>query len=65
MEYIKKKGFEVHDKGTFTNQSCDYNDFAVSVCNEVIKNNGLGILICGSGIGISMMANKVKGIRCG
>lgn len=42
----------------------DYPDFAFKLCEEVIKNNGLGILICGTGIGISIAANKVKGIRC-
>ncbi|CAD8133237.1 unnamed protein product [Paramecium octaurelia] len=65
LEFCKKKNYQIDDKGTFTNQSCDYNDYAVNVCNEVIKSNGIGILICGSGVGISMMANKVKGIRCG
>ncbi|CAD8135621.1 unnamed protein product [Paramecium pentaurelia] len=65
LEYCQKKGYQIDDKGTYTNQSCDYNDYAINVCNEVIKSNGIGILICGSGVGISMMANKVKGIRCG
>ncbi|CAD8061082.1 unnamed protein product [Paramecium sonneborni] len=65
LEQCNKKGYQINDQGTNTNQSCDYNDFAVNVCNEVIKTNGIGILICGSGIGISIMANKVKGIRCG
>ncbi|CAD8139314.1 unnamed protein product [Paramecium octaurelia] len=65
LEYSKKKGYDIEDLGTYTNQSCDYNDYALNVCKEVIKSNAIGILICGSGVGISMMANKVKGIRCG
>ncbi|CAK85200.1 unnamed protein product (macronuclear) [Paramecium tetraurelia] len=65
LEYSKKKGYDIEDLGTHTNQSCDYNDYALNVCKEVIKSNAIGILICGSGVGISIMANKVKGIRCG
>ncbi|CAK75244.1 unnamed protein product (macronuclear) [Paramecium tetraurelia] len=65
LVHCKKKNYQIDDKGTFSNQSCDYNDYAVNVCDEVIKSNGIGILTCGSGVGISMMANKVKGIRCG
>lgn len=54
------------DCGTDSLSSCDYNDYAIKVCEGVLKNKDcLGILICGSGIGISMAANKVKGIRCG
>ena len=43
----------------------DYPDFAFDICNRMDKNNDIGILICGNGIGISIAANKVKGIRCG
>lgn len=42
----------------------DYPDFAFDVCSHMSKENDLGILICGTGIGISIAANKVKGIRC-
>ncbi len=55
---------EVKDLGPFTaGQSCDYPDFATEVCREVLESGCLGILICGTGIGMSMAANKVKGIR--
>ncbi len=63
--YLSTNGHEVKDFGTFTEESCDYPEYAVKVCNAV--NNGecdYGILICGTGIGMSMAANKVKGIRC-
>lgn len=54
------------DAGTNSLQSCDYNDFANVVCENTLKNpQSLGIVVCGSGIGISMAANKVKGIYCG
>ena len=43
----------------------DYPDFAFDVCTHMSKENDLGVLICGNGIGISIAANKVKGIRCG
>lgn len=55
---------EIKDMGCFSKDSVDYPDIAEIVCNEVVKNNGLGILICGTGIGISIAANKVDGIRC-
>ncbi len=52
------------DFGTHTTDSCDYPDYAHAVGNAVAKNEDqLGILVCGSGIGVSMAANKVKGIR--
>lgn len=43
----------------------DYPDFAFDVCTHMSKENDLGVLICGNGIGIAIAANKVKGIRCG
>lgn len=63
--YLATNGFEVVDFGTNSDESCDYPDYAVQVCNAV--NSGdceYGILICGTGIGMSICANKVKGIRC-
>jgi ribose 5-phosphate isomerase B len=52
------------DFGTHTTDSCDYPDYAHAVGNAVAKNEDqLGILVCGSGIGVSIAANKVKGIR--
>lgn len=64
VEYLKEKGFEFKDFGTFSNASCDYPVFAKEVALEVSKGAfNKGILICGTGIGVSIVANKVKGIR--
>lgn len=61
---LKKLKIEVEDVGTNTRESCDYPDFGFKVAEEVSKNNyDYGILICNSGIGMSIVANKVKGIR--
>ena len=66
LKYLENNGIKYEDFGTFTSDSCDYNDYAVKVCNAVVsKDCNLGILICGTGIGMSIMANKIKGIRCG
>ena len=66
VEYLEKKGIEYKDFGCFAKASVDYNDYAVPVCNAVLaKECDLGILICGTGIGMSIVANKIKGIRCG
>ena len=62
--YMIEKGYEVKDFGCFSNASVDYPDFAHPVASMVEDNNGMkGILICGSGNGINMTANKHKGIR--
>ena len=54
------------DLGTNSEESVDYPDFAHKLTNEVLKDPGnLGILICGTGVGMSMAANRVKGIRAG
>ncbi len=56
--------YEVKDFGTFSEESCDYPEFAKKVALEVASGNyDRGILICGTGIGMSICANKVKGIR--
>ena len=60
---LKNDGFEVVESSVKNNENDDYPDFAFDVANKV-KNDDLGILICGNGIGISIAANKVKGIRC-
>lgn len=63
-EYLESKGIEIKDFGTFTNESCDYPVFAKEVAIEVANGSfDRGILICGTGIGVSIVANKVKGIR--
>lgn len=65
-DYLKEKGHEVTDLGTNTSDSVDYPDYAKLCCDEVVgKNADFGILVCGTGVGISIAANKVDGIRCG
>lgn len=64
VNYIKSIGHEVIDCGTDSTASCDYPDFAFKVAQNVVsKTADKGILICGTGIGMSIAANKVKGIR--
>lgn len=61
---LKAAGCEVHDCGVFTPESVDYPDIAEDVCQKVASQVGsLGILICGTGIGMSIAANKIPGIR--
>jgi ribose 5-phosphate isomerase B len=55
---------EIKDMGIYKNEPADYPDIAQTVCAEVLKNKATGILICGTGIGISITANKIGGIRC-
>lgn len=63
-EHLKTRGFEVTDYGILELQSVDYPDIAVKLCDSIVKGeNELGILVCGTGIGMSIAANKVKGIR--
>ena len=63
-EYLTKKGHEVENFGTYSKDSCDYPDFARPCAQSVAnKSSELGILVCYTGIGMSMCANKVKGIR--
>lgn len=63
--FLESKGHTLVDFGAYNTDSIDYNDVALEVCNAVVKNEAeKGILICGTGIGMSIMANKVKGIRC-
>lgn len=63
-QHLIDKGYSVTDVGTFSDASCDYPDFAVEVADRVVaKEADKGVLICGTGIGMSMAANKVPGIR--
>lgn len=65
IAFFKEKNFDVTDLGTHGNEAVDYPDMAVAACNEFKKGGyEFGIVLCGTGIGISMAANKVKGIRC-
>ena len=62
--HLKARGIEVEDFGTFGTQSVDYPDIAQVVARNVVeKKSDFGILICGTGIGISIAANKIKGVR--
>lgn len=64
IEYLEANEFEYKDYGCYDENSCDYPDFAKKVCNTIVnKECEKGILICGTGIGISITANKIKGIR--
>lgn len=63
-EHLKERGFEVTDYGILELQSVDYPDIAVKLCDSIVNgDNELGILVCGTGIGMSIAANKVNGIR--
>jgi ribose 5-phosphate isomerase B len=63
-EWLKNQGFEVQDEGTHSGDSVDYPDYARKVGETVAKREAeMGILVCGSGIGMSIAANKVAGIR--
>lgn len=65
LTHLKNQGYECIDLGTYDSNSVDYPDYAELVCNEVLsKKVDKGILFCGTGIGISIAANKIKGIRC-
>ena len=65
VDYLKKKGFEVFDYGTDSEQSTDYPKYGFLIGEKVSTGEvEYGIAICGSGIGISIACNKVKGIRC-
>lgn len=62
--FLVQKGYEIIDYGTQSQDSCDYPDFAIAVAQSVSQGTAsMGILLCGSGIGMSIAANKVKGIR--
>ena len=64
VEQLKNDGYEVEDAGTYSKDSCDYPVFAEKACRYMLDGKAeLCILVCGTGIGMSMAANKVKGIR--
>ena len=65
IAYVEKLGHTVVDFGTNTTDSCDYPDFAAAAAEAVASGEcERGILVCSSGIGVSIVANKVPGIRC-
>ena len=63
VTYLQEKGHEVQDLGTHGTESVDYPDYAKKVAAVVLEESIPGILVCGTGIGISIAANKVPGIR--
>lgn len=62
-EVFSGLGYDFEDVGTNSLESCDYPVFAEKVAKKVLSENGQGILVCGTGIGMSIAANKFKGIR--
>lgn len=64
MEHLSERGLEYKDFGTYSSASCDYPVYAKAVANAVASGEcDRGIIICGTGIGMSITANKVRGIR--
>ena len=64
IDYLKEKNIDYVDVGTYSKESCDYPPIAKEVAQKVVSNEAdRGILICGTGIGMSIAANKVHGIR--
>lgn len=64
ISHLEKKNYQIKDYGTYTAESCDYPEFGQKVGEAVVsKECELGIIICGTGIGISIAANKVPGVR--
>lgn len=64
IKHLEEKGLEYKDYGSYDEKSCDYPVYAKKVANAIVAGEcDRGILICGTGIGISIAANKVKGIR--
>lgn len=64
MKHLREKGLEYKDYGTYTEESCDYPDYGKAVARAVASGEAeKGIIICGTGIGISISANKIRGIR--
>ena len=64
IAYLNENNYEVEDLGTNSKESCDYPVYAKKLCKELLENNiKKGILICGTGLGMQITANKFKGIR--
>lgn len=64
IEYLEKQDIEIIDEGTFGLDSVDYPDFAIKVCKDYVSGMAdFGILVCYTGIGMSIAANKIKGVR--
>ncbi|MCP3959239.1 MAG: ribose 5-phosphate isomerase B [bacterium] len=64
VRVLEEEGHQIDDRGTFSEDSVDYPDFAAAVASEVASGDAeLGLLVCGTGIGVGIAANKVDGIR--
>lgn len=64
VEHLQSTGVDVLDMGTYTDERVDYPDIATGVCQKVLLDEGnFGVLVCGTGVGMSMAANKINGIR--
>ena len=62
-KYLSSKGHQVEDVGPNSEARCNYPDYAMKVARGVVKQQCIGVLLCGSGIGVSIVANRFKGIR--
>lgn len=63
INHLKEQGYEIEDFGCYDTKSCDYPVYAKKIAEEVVKTGLKGILVCGTGIGMSMAANRIEGIR--
>ncbi len=64
IKYLKDKGYQAQDFGTHSAESTDYPEYAEAVCRAVLSGESdMGVLICGTGLGISIAANRFRGIR--
>lgn len=64
VEHLKENGYDVQDVGTHSEESVDYPDYAAKVAKTVASRRaGKGILVCGSGLGVAIAANKIDGVR--
>lgn len=65
MEHLRERGVDFKDIGTYTKDSCHYPVYAEAAAREIVDGKAeKGILVCGTGIGMSIAANKIRGIRC-
>lgn len=63
VAFLDQRGIAIDDRGTHTRDSCDYPVVAAEVCQQVLATQAIGVLICGTGMGMSMAANRYTGIR--
>ena len=63
IKFLQAKGYEPEDLGCYNQESCDYPVYAKLVVDKVLTDGAKGILVCGTGIGMSIAANRYKGIR--